>query len=263
MSFADKVIEELGITEPDEIDLEAIACHLGAKIKYEDMDSCEACIVGGNDRAIIRVSTKVRPERQRFSIGHELGHWCHHRNQPLFCKPEEVGANGAKVRDPKEKTADGYASDLLMPRRVFNPVARQYKTLNFDTVRQIARVFKTSVTSTAIRLVEGDHSPSMIVCHGQKGRKWFSRSKSVPERWFPQNDLDRQSGAFDIQFGQGTEQRHPQRIGADAWFDRHDASRYDVHEQTIRTMPGETLTFLLFRDQKMLSEEDDRRSFRR
>lgn len=259
MSFADKVIDELGITEPDEIDLEAIAWHLGAKIKYDDMDGCEACILGANNRAIIRVSTKVRPERQRFSIGHELGHWCHHRNQPLFCKPDDIGANGNKVRNSKEKVADSYASDLLMPRSIFNPVARQFKNLNFDTVRQMAGVFKTSLTSTAIRLVEGDHSPSMLVCHGRNGRKWFARAKSVLEKWYPQADLDRESGAFDVLFGKAEESRFPIRIGADAWFDRFDASRFEVHEQTIRTTPGEILTLLLFKDEKMLRDEEDRR----
>ena len=27
----------------------------------------------------------------------------------------------------------------------------------------------------AIRLVEGGHSPALLVCHGLKGRKWFAR----------------------------------------------------------------------------------------
>ncbi|WP_065376787.1 ImmA/IrrE family metallo-endopeptidase [Ensifer adhaerens] len=262
MSPAERVIEELGITEPHEIDLEVIAFHLGATIKFCSLDGCEACIMGYGDKAIIRVSDTVSPQRRRFSIGHELGHWCHHRGRPLFCKQEDIGGSDRTGKpSPKkaeERVADGYAGDLLMPRSVFRLVARQFKALNFETIRKVAGEFDTSLTATAIRFVDMDHTPSMIVCHGLNGRKWFSRSKSVPERWFPKTDLDSESPAFDILHGKAPESKFSSRIGADAWFDQFDADRYEIMEQTIRTFDGEILTLLIFKDEKMLQDLDTR-----
>jgi len=54
-----------------------------------------------------------------------------------------------------EKAADSFAADLLMPRYLFEPVARAYPKLTFQTVREIARIFQTSRPATAIRLIEG------------------------------------------------------------------------------------------------------------
>lgn len=71
---AERLLRGLGITEPQEIDVEAIAWELGARIKYRPLDNCEARIIGKGDRAIITVNSRSWPRRQRFSVAHELGH---------------------------------------------------------------------------------------------------------------------------------------------------------------------------------------------
>ena len=265
MKLANKVIAELGITEPGEIDLEAIAWYLGARVKFCSLDGCEACIVGASDRAIIRVSDKVSERRQRFSIGHELGHWCHHRNRGLFCKADDIGrvqGDGQSIpKKPEEQAADTYASDLLMPAELFRNVARQYKTFDLKLIKELGDIFKTSLSATALRLIHIDHTPAILVAHGPSGRKWFRRSKSVPERWFPKKELERDSFAFDVQFGQAKETTTLRKIGADAWFDRRDADRYEIHEQTIKGYGGTSLTLLVLRDDKMLQEDSDRDSW--
>jgi hypothetical protein len=155
-----------------------------------------------------------------------------------------------------ERVANTYAADLLMPRYLFDPVARAYPKLNFKTVSDIADIFHASRSATAIRLVEGGHSPALLVCHGSKGRKWFARGPDVPSRWFPKDDLDVDSFAFGILYGQAPDDPSPRKIGADAWFDRRDADKYLVHEQTIRSAPDEILTLVLITDPDMLDEAE-------
>jgi Zn-dependent peptidase ImmA (M78 family) len=82
VTAAEQILLELGITQPSEIDLEAIAASRKAFIRYEPLDRCEAMIVG-NKKAIIIVNSRSRPERQRFSVAHEIGHWHHHRGKVL------------------------------------------------------------------------------------------------------------------------------------------------------------------------------------
>lgn len=251
LTIAEKTLQELGVTAPGEIDLEAIAWHLGARIKYCVLDKCEAQIIGHGNRAIIRVDNRKSFERQRFSIGHELGHWQHHRGRMLICRAEDIGNRKAP---PTERVADSYASDLILPRYLLDPVVRQHSKLSFRVVREIAQLFGASITATAIKIVESRHSPAILICHGREGRSWFSRSPDVPERWFPQEMLDVESAAFDVLFGDKADQNYPSVIGADAWFDKPEAARYEIREQTIRITADNTLTLLLITDGRMLED---------
>lgn len=260
LTAAEQVLAELGIADPSEIDLEAIAWTLGARVRYRPLDSCEARIVGNGDRAVITVNDRSHPRRQRFSVAHELGHWRYHRGRLLVCRADDIGRAGDN-RPMSERTADNYAAQLLMPGYLFEPIARSHPKLTFHAVRAIADIFDTSLTSTAIRLVDSRHTPAVLVCHGPLGRKWFTRSPDVPDRWFPRDTLDPESFAFGVLFGDAQDDRTPRKIGADAWFDRWEAERFDVLEQTVRIAPDEILTFVLITDDKMLAEFDrDRRT---
>lgn len=262
-SHAEQVLQELGVTEPQEIDIEAIAWHLGARVKYRPLDRCEARIAGNGDQAIITVNSRSSPRRKRFSVAHELGHWKYHRGRILMCRSDVIHRSGANYPEA-EKVANFYASRLLMPAYVLDPIARAYSKLTFQAVDTIAGLFDTSITATAIRLIEGRYAPALLVSHGPQGRKWFTRSPNVPDRWFPQDNLDSESFAFGVLFGNQPNDPMPRKIGADAWFDRDEASRYEVQEQTIRTADDEILTLVLIRDPEMLEDwGSSRRSFAR
>lgn len=249
----DEVLRELGVTDPQEIDVEAIAWHLGARVKYRRLDGCEARIAGNGDQAIISVDQRSSDRRKRFSVAHELGHWKFHRGRILACRCDEIGRSGENYPET-ERVANLYASRMLMPAYLLDPVARDFPKLTFKTIDAISDRFDTSMTATAIRLVEGGHAPSALICHGPKGRKWFTRSPGVPDRWFPQDQLDHESYAFSILFGSHANDPHPRKIGADAWFDRDEASRYEVQEQTIRIAGDEVLTLVLIQDPNMLED---------
>ncbi len=57
-----------------------------------------------------------------------------------------------------------------------------------------------------------------------------------------------------VLFGSGPEDTSPRKIGADAWFDRRDAERFEVQEQTIRIGSDEILTLVLISDPAMLDD---------
>jgi IrrE N-terminal-like domain len=251
LTSAERLLHELGITEPGEIDLEAIAFHLGARVRYRKLEGCEARIIGRNDSAIITIGKDCSDRRKRFSLAHEIGHWTHHKGQSLVCRLEESLPQG---KTSPERVANNYAADLLMPRYLFDSVARAYAKLNFKVVGDIADIFRTSRPATAIRLVEGGHSPALLICHGSRGRKWFARGPDVPSRWFPKEDLDADSFAFGVLFGKASDDPIPRKIGADAWFDHRDAEKYTVYEQTIRSGADEILTLVLINDSEMLEE---------
>ena len=162
-----------------------------------------------------------------------------------------------------EFVADQFASELLLPAYILRPIIAQYKALNLKTVGEISTAFGASRTATAIRLVQSNKFHAMLVCHGQKGRRWFLRPPCVPDHWFPRDELDRESYAFETLYGSKVEQTHPRKIDADAWFDRRGAERYQILEHTFPLPNDESLTLLTFSDAEMMEEEDNSWSYRR
>jgi hypothetical protein len=100
----EEILSLLGITEPADIDVGAIAYACGATIVKEPLTCCEANIIGRGDKAIITINNKSIPGRQRFSAGHELGHWMKDRGESAFgcsktsCIP--LGPGTTRRREP-------------------------------------------------------------------------------------------------------------------------------------------------------------------
>jgi Zn-dependent peptidase ImmA (M78 family) len=234
----------LGIERPDQIDLEAIAWERGALVKYRPLDRCEAMIVGSQRRAIITVNSRSIPTRRRFSLGHEIGHWHHHRGRILFCGTADIGNPGHGALDP-ENQADQFASDLLMPDFMFRPRVMKLKRPLLSTSREIAEEFGVSLTATLLKLAAFDRFPIVVVCHNRRGRRWFRSAPMLPGWWFPKDDLDAESATFEMLFGGAAEISYARKIGADAWFEFRGVECYQIQEQAFRLPNDEVLTLLI------------------
>src|ERR1051326_5525859 len=87
---AEARIADLSISRPDELDVEAIAYDFGVEVRYGDLSGCDATLVGYGARGIATIQRQSIRTRRRFSIGHELGHWEHHRGQSFRCRVDEI-----------------------------------------------------------------------------------------------------------------------------------------------------------------------------
>lgn len=240
---AERILIGLGVTDPKDIDLEAIAWTRGAVVRFRHLEKCEAMIVGSWRRAIITVNENSLPVRQRFSIAHELGHWHHHRGRILFCGAREIGNPAHSPLNP-EHQADEFASDLLLPSFLFHPRIAKLKRITLASARELAGEFQASLTATLIKLVKSNSFPLLVVCHGNQRRRWFKRALIVPDWWFPRDELDPDSFAFELLFAGAAESSFPRKIGAAAWFDFRNADRYEIHEQSFLLPNQEVLTVL-------------------
>ena len=249
LSPAEILLKDLGVTTARDIDIEAIGYHVGAIIKYRPLNSCEGRIIGKSDRAVITINSYAIPPRQRFSAAHELGHWHYHKGRSLVCLSGDISNPERRSCNP-ERTADGYAADLLMPRFLFRPMTNQIGKVSFQAVEDLRREFQTSITATAFRLVEYGPEPAMLVCHTANGRKWFYRSDDVPQKWFPRANLDPESYAAEVLCGK-TDRNRRELTSADAWFDHWDAAEYGLYEETYRITDDEILTLLVFKDEML------------
>lgn len=251
------LLSELGIDTPEDIDIEAIAQHCGATIVYAPLVGCEARIIGYGERAIITINRASSPERKRFSAGHELGHWSNDRGKSILaCTENQLSEWFA---DNPERRANRYAADLLLPARMFLPRAEN-QPVTFATVASLAGIFRTSITSTAIRLVEQGSLPSMILCSDGKGRKWFTRSAILPDTLWPHEVLGRTTTAFELHRNPSAIPPGPVVLDASHWINHPKARHYVVTEDSIRVNSGLVLTLLWWEDEQQLldlADEDE------
>lgn len=68
----------------------------------------------------VLVSAAEPPERRRFTVAHEIGHWVVHCRPatacpPILCRPGRGAVDGVSPADPREREANVFAADLLMP----------------------------------------------------------------------------------------------------------------------------------------------------
>jgi Zn-dependent peptidase ImmA (M78 family) len=253
LTNSEKILQNLGITEPEEIDLETIAWTQKVRIKRRLLNGCEARIIGTKDTAIISVDSRVNPKRQRFSIAHELGHWNNDRGQNYFCSSDDIQSN---FRNSKfaEKMANRFAANLLLPDYLLMPIIRKCPYFTWEVIKKVASKFRTSLTAAAIRMIESNEFPAILLSYVEEKRKWFIRVPQIPERWFPKDCLEPDSIAYKIMEGKESFSKDPFDVSADTWFDYQENDEYEVSEQSIRVTENEVLSIIVFDDERMLEE---------
>jgi hypothetical protein len=246
---APDLLRDLGVERPEDIDIEAIACCCGCKVRYRHLDGCAARLVGAGKQAIISVDEDSGPARRRFSVAHEIAHWALDRGKPLFeCKKADLRTPWSRAVHP-EARANAFAADLLMPPSLFAPLARN-KPVTFETVDQLRAPFRVSRTAAAYRLVETGEADSMLVCHGPEGRRWFVGSRRVDGHFWPHRQLSEHSDAYAIMRGEDGSGRS-QTVDADDWIDHWSANEYEIREHSVRAGDA-ALTLLWWQDSSMV-----------
>jgi Zn-dependent peptidase ImmA (M78 family) len=246
---AEELLTELGISDPADIELEAIAHCVGVEVEYRRLANCEAQIIGYRERAVVYVNLDTPSHRKRFSTGHELGHWHHHRGQSFFCRSSDIGRPIDEKSKDVERQADAYSGDLILPPFMVGPRLETMGEISLDGIADLASKFKASVTATAIRTMRMTRQPLILIAHNLLGRNWQWPSISAG-RMRARDDVDSRSSAF-ISMAGGTKATSARKEPANYWFDRRHVEQFDVRVQSFRTVEGEVLTLLRVLDPKM------------
>jgi hypothetical protein len=247
---AEALLVELGIGDARDIDLPAIALCVGAEVRYRHLIGCEAQIIGFRKRAIIYVDERVRASRRRFSTGHELGHWRLHKGLSFVCRSEDIGQPMNAASKDRERQADAYAGDLILPPFMIEPKLGHLGEITLDGIVSLAQQFSTSLSATAIRVMRMTRQPLILVAQDLAGRRWQWPSIGASALRIRQ-DIDLRSSAVTALAGVkrvGVAKKEP----ANYWFDRRHIEQFEVRVQSVRTAEGEALTLLRILDQKML-----------
>lgn len=257
--LAESVIDGFAIRDPKDIDVEAIAIDSGMLVRFRKLDGCAATLLGVKDRAIATISPSGSRGRDRFSIGHELGHWSMHRGQSFYCRAENFG-NYTQADKAKEKQADEFASHLLMPTSLLKPRIGGLRVLSLRDLESIAAEFSTSAAATALRITLLNDFPVILCCYSAVGREWALPAAMVPPRWKLKPTLDESTFGYDF-VNKESPACSSGKQSAEAWFENADSDRYEVREECIPYRPGQVLVLLYLSDE-MLNATWDRDDWR-
>lgn len=94
---------------------------------------------------IVKVNALHHPNRQRFTIAHEIGHYCRHRWQQNEFQDKNFFRNGDS--NAMEAEANRFASELLMPEQAFKEKVRLFA----GSIEAIAHYFKVSTLAVRVR----------------------------------------------------------------------------------------------------------------
>jgi Zn-dependent peptidase ImmA (M78 family) len=156
---AAKLLRNHGVTEAP-VEVEEIAEKLGIAVrKTPANDEISGFLFkqpqGGT---VIGVNTLHHPNRQRFTIAHEIGHFMLHDHDQVHVDRFVVKLRSEKSstgEDEQEVEANRFAAELLMPAAFVERDLRELGIQDLHDDRamlQLARKYKVSVQAMATRL---------------------------------------------------------------------------------------------------------------
>lgn len=182
------------------IDPVAIAKKKEIAVEERDLEGCFGCLVKSGDTFGIAYSSALNnPGVVRFTVAHELGHYfLEGHAEQLFGAGDGVHSSrsGFVSSLPHEREADHFACGLLMPQSLFLQELRQCDP-GFAAIRHLSEVFRTSITSTAIRYAYLAEDPvAVIISQGQavcscfmseclrdlRGVEWPRKGSTIPPK---------------------------------------------------------------------------------
>jgi len=162
---------------------EIIAKQAGITYNYKNYGDCFDGVLGYDSKGFhIFINILNKNEAKiRFSFAHELGHYFidEHRNALMKGKSLHKSYHQYFRRNIVEKEADLFASNLLMPQcRFLKSIGN--KKFSADMINSLMTEYNVSFTACAIRIINIDIYPIMIVFAENGNVKWKYSNPDFP-----------------------------------------------------------------------------------
>lgn len=155
----DHLLLKYGVTRPA-TPMVKIAEGEGLRIQREEFeDDWSGFLLRGTDKAIIGVNAKHSPNRQRFTIAHELAHFLLHEGERLHVdksfKINFRDVNSSLGTGVEEIESNTFAAWLLMPEHfLLTDVREEHLDINDQSaVGELAKRYQVSAQAMTFRLM--------------------------------------------------------------------------------------------------------------
>ena len=275
--LADAVLQQLAAQFPSlpiPIPIEDIAAALDI-VSIEALTSTgfEGALLIRDGAAVILVNGANSPDRQRFTIGHELGHWLNPWHllgaNTIECGREQMRLFSATVgitqRERIEIEANLFSAELLLPEKPFKHDLRTEKEPSLHQIVALAMKYGMSKLATARRYVTlSDHACALVVSRDNQIQQIY-RNKDFPAlalksgMGLPLSGLPPAASADALKCTM-----HP--VSSDIWCREGAPTGAVLHEQALLQANGYRLTLLYWDDSQCPDDdqtyEEDRSAWR-
>jgi len=245
LSPGERLLWEYGIVTPDEIDLEAIAADRGLSVRRRRLDGADARLVATATAGIITVNSSTSEERQRFSIGHELGHWERDRKHGLInlCSKSDL-AQSNQIAKNSEAEANVFSADLILPPYLVSTRIAD-KEASVNLILDVAGEFRASREATGIRVARLSRTPALVMVFSQHGRKWSIKNSAWPHYINPTGVVHHDSPSMELLFtGANGAKTRDQKEPALRWLVGENLRTVDVKVQSVKLSNNEIMTIV-------------------
>jgi Zn-dependent peptidase ImmA (M78 family) len=241
---------ELGITDPDELDIELIAAAKGLAFGRRRLES-------GAEGQLVRTSEgpglaliderAFDTQKWRFVAGHELAHFLLHARRDSFERCFEAG-RGHFARErlrEHEAEANDFATELFMPAADFGPLCDCARP-SLHAVRPLVDQFGMSLTATAMRFIELCPEPCALVWSTRGRISWWDAGDDFALWIDPGSPLTTATVAYDAARGDRVDDE-PVCVEADAWGEAWGGARdVELWEHSIALPEFDAVLTLLW-----------------
>jgi Zn-dependent peptidase ImmA (M78 family) len=239
------------------VSVEAYAADIGAKIKKMDLGEDEDgfSAMGPNGNYGICVNRAHSKERQRFTVCHELAHI-------ILGLPSEHGSGPSwsyAKRSPNEILCDVFASELLLPFKLFKPMVDK-ADFSLAEIDRLANEAEASVLATGSRFAAFTGTPCVFVFAENGKVRYCSRSTTLraANAWIPPR-MELPEGSLARRVRGGAANDGAEEVEADIWFE--DWTRGDALMEDARHVAkyDQTIVLLWFEDDNVPPPREGRR----
>jgi transcriptional regulator with XRE-family HTH domain len=266
--LADTIIEHYGPALPIPIPVENIGEAVGISEINPIMGAdFEGLLItdSAKTKGTIVYNAESSPERRRFTIAHEIGHFLlPFHDSRAQCAKKDLGIiRSANERRAREAEANRFAAALLMPEKPFRADIRQLGKPDTSHIPRLADKYSASKEATSRRYAELSDDPCAIIFSRNGQIRSYCRSSAlprlscIPKQLLPQGSLTVKTAKKQLPAGTLSKW---EEIDASVWFEPHRGPRAMlVYEQFLQQANGYRLTMLTIEleDEEEMEDDDD------
>lgn len=158
-----RLLRDQGVGDSPPVDVYRIARNLGIEVVERPKlvvqgEEASGFLLRTRGRTICVLNEDDHPNRKRFTVAHEIGHYLLHPFQETYIDWNFRNNKSSEGTDHREIEANGFAAELLMPEELIR--AEVPSPLNVieddERIRGLARRFRVSPQAMTHRLTNLD-----------------------------------------------------------------------------------------------------------
>lgn len=172
IGLVNDLINTLELTPP--INLNKICENLNIKIKHKPLKEADGYFILKDGLKIIALKDSLKnTARERFTIAHELGHYLLPSHDcKVLCKFKSDDYIAKNRYSEKEKEADSFAAQLLMPDIFIKETLEKIMPSDINEILEISNQYNVSLTSLLCKYIDINYESMALLYYKNRIIKW-------------------------------------------------------------------------------------------